>query len=205
MAQGILGQIGITDEIVVGILCVILFLLPQTHNQLHGVEEIIVKNIGAAGGLPEQPGQLDGIAQRVDLIFPFPHPGSLTRFVRLPTLIIGLRVKGVGIGIDIDAEQLTANQASNQVCNILLTGSQRQIMTHLCSGIPQPHSGNITSQHKSGAILHLPNCGVHGIGIAVAEQLGQLGTVCQLFTNTVDFRFQVGQCHCKQLRSLYKL
>lgn len=77
--------------------------------------ENLVKLIRSSGVLPEQIGELQRIAERIDLILSLPDPRSHIGLVLLPAVAVRSFVECVCVWINVDAHKLAADQSCDQV------------------------------------------------------------------------------------------
>ena len=136
--QGICKVAALTLEGIRGFLLVILFGFPYVQDGVQAFYEIVIKMVCTSGVFPEQICELNGIAQRVDLIFAFPEPIAHFRLIVIPAVAVFFLIEGICIGIMVYKEKLSSGQTSQQVGNLLILCCSYQIGAHLCNGIPQP-------------------------------------------------------------------
>ena len=93
-------------------------------------------------------GQTNGITQRVDFPFPLIHFGLHIRHVGRPIASRRLLIEGIGVWVDIDTPELTANHSGQHFLQFRILIGQLYVGPHLRSGIPQPHGMYITRVHE---------------------------------------------------------
>ena len=177
--QGICVIAALTLEGIRGFLLVILFGLPYVQDGVQAFYEIVIKMVCTAGVFPEQICELNGIAQRVDLVFAFPEPIAHFRLIVIPAVAVFFLVEGICIGIMVYKEKLSSGQTSQQVGNLLILCCSYQIGAHLCNGIPQPHRRDITGDNMGCAVLHLFHSCIQGVGKTVDKQFYHCRVLCK--------------------------
>ena len=93
-------------------------------------------------------GQTNGITQRVDFPFPLIHFGLHIRHVGRPIASRRLLIEGIGVWVDIDTLELTANHSGQHFLQFRILIGQLYVGPHLRTGIPQPHGMDITRVHE---------------------------------------------------------
>ena len=64
-----------------------------------------------------------------------------------------------------------------------------QIVANLRGGITQPHGGDIAGEDEGIFFTDGFDGGIHGVGIAIFEELRELCVVCELFlADALDFQ-----------------
>ena len=107
-------KIGIfASEIVIGFFFVMLFSAKNFQNFLCTIYKISVEMPGVSGRFPKEPCKLQWIAQGIDFIFSFPDPWRTCRFIVTPASTVSSFIECVGIWIDVDALELSANYSSD--------------------------------------------------------------------------------------------
>ena len=92
----------------------ILFGFPYVQDGVQALYEIVIKMVCTSGVFPEQICELNGIAQRVDLIFAFPEPIAHFRLIVIPAVAVFFLIEGICIGIMVYKEKLSSFQARRE-------------------------------------------------------------------------------------------
>ena len=132
--------------------------------------------------------QTQRIAQRVDLVLAFMQFGFHIGEVRSPLVFLKRTgIKGIGIGVDIDALELTQDHAAQHFLEFRVFVGKLYIRPYLGTRIAQPHRCDIAGIDE-GIILavEMHRC-VDGIGKTVFEHPCQIGIVLQLLLHFLDF------------------
>ena len=145
---------------------------------LHGLDPEIVKDGRISRYLPVVVCQAHRIAVRIYLPLALPHVRVLrgARLVRISVVSRGALVEGVGVRIYVDERKLLADNAGKHLAKMLILLAKIYIGPHLGTGIPQPHSVDVSGIHEGepGFLVKMDG-GINGVGEAVAEHPAQLG------------------------------
>ena len=171
-----------TDEAVRGFLLVIHFGLKYSQDFVNTFPENLVKLIRSSGVLPEQIGELQRIAERIDLILSLPDPRSHIGLVLLPAVAVRSFVECVCVWIDVDAHKLAADEACDQVSQLRVILCRHQVRAQLCYRVTQPHGRDISGDDVGAAVLHFLYGCVEGIGVASLKHINDFRLVFQFFS-----------------------
>ena len=171
-----------TDEAVRGFLLVIHFGLKYSQDFVNTLPENLVKLIRSSCILPEQIGELQWIAERIDLILSLPDPRSHIGLVLLPAVAVRSFVKCVCVWIDVDAHKLAADQARDQVSQLRVVLRRNKVRAQLCYRVTQPHGRDISGDDVGAAVLHFLYGCVEGIGVASLKHINDFRLVFQFFS-----------------------
>ena len=160
-----------------------LLLMEDAQDVLHRLLPFSVEDRGIARGLPVMVSQSDGVAERVNLVLALVQFGLHVRYVVHPSSL-GLRllVEGVGVGIDVDALQLSPYHAAYHLLHFWVSLGKLYVGPHLCCRIAQPHGMYVSRIYErvllavalSGVVMH---GGVERVGEAVLKHPCQSGVL----------------------------
>ena len=171
-----------TDEAVRRFLLVIHFGLKYSQDFINTFPENLVKLIRSSGVLPEQIGELQRIAERIDLILSLPDPRSHIGLVLLPAVAVRSFVECVCVWIDVDAHKLAADEACDQVSQLRVVLRRNKVRAQLCYRVTQPHGRDISGDDVGAAVLHFLYGCVEGIGVASFKHINDFRLVFQFFS-----------------------
>ena len=171
-----------TDEAVRGFLLVVHFSLKYSQDFVNTFPENLVKLIRSSGVLPEQIGELQRIAERIDLILSLPDPRSHIGLVLLPAVAVRSFVECVCVWIDVDTHELPADETCDQISQFRVVLCRNKVRAKLCYGITQPHCRDISGDDVGAAILHFLHGSIEGVGIASFKHIYDFRLVFQFFS-----------------------
>ena len=190
-------------EIVRG-LAVILLDSEKVEDAQGALFVLVVELARAAGLFPEKVRELHRVAERIDLILALPDPRGLEigivglaagglpeRFhsVFRPAHAVRFLIERVCVGVDINALELAVHEALNAIGNLCVVLCDGQIVANLRGGITQPHGGDIAGDDEGIFFADGFDGGIHGVGVAIFEELRELRVVCELFlADALDFQ-----------------
>ena len=86
---------------------------PQIDDLADGTLEVLIENAGIARYEPITTTQPQGVAERVNFVFPLPYPWVGLCFVLRPRRAIGFFIEGIGVRVDVDVTNLTLDGPSD--------------------------------------------------------------------------------------------
>ena len=176
----------------------VLLKTPEFHNTGHAPVYLASQVFGATSYFPELPRQIHREAEGIHLIFTLPLPACLA------TVIGGIvgtgrpGIEGISIWIHCNIEELLGQHCADKAIYSIIAGGQRQIVVHLCGGIPQPHSRNIPGNDKGTAVRQGLHRGLGGVQIALFKALPQFFRHRKRQTLRLLLQcFKPTCCHCQ--------
>ena len=136
------------DKPIGRLFAVVLLGAQRFEDRVRSLAPLRREHLRAAGSLPIGPRKPHGVTQGICLIFPLPRPRREEGFILIPPVTVRLLVEGVGVGVDADVFYLPRDQPLQQGLQLRIPLRKRQVVAHLCAGIAQPHSRDISSDDK---------------------------------------------------------
>ena len=190
VADGVELTVGLAKEGVRTLVLLALLFVEGFENLLHSLLPFGTKHRGVARYLPVVEGETDGIAQRVDLILALMQFRLHVGAVACPLVVLyGTHVEGVGIGVDVDALELTQDDAAHHLLKLSVFVAILHIGPNLSAAVAEPHGVDVASVDESVVLAVKMGGGVDGVGEAVLKHPCQVSIVLEKLLHLFYFLF----------------
>ena len=180
------SALGLALEAIRAFVLLALLLLEGAQDVFDGLQPVFVEDAGVARHFPIVVSQTQGIAQGIDLPLAFVQLGLHRRAVGLPFAAFRSVVEGVGIRVEVDAQELAADHSLEHGFQLGIFVGELHVRPDLCARVAQPHGVDVARIDK-GVGLAVQQAEmyrrVQRVGKTVLEHPRQVG----IFQQCLDF------------------